>query len=230
MAIAPTSTDPTAAQQAASDPLSAATTGNSQLGQDAFMKLLVAQISHQDPLKPMDDTAFVSQLAQFSALEQAMGTNKRLDFLAAQQQGVANTDVANLVGKSITVKGSSVALDGTGFAQPVHFTLGDNADKISVSIKDASGKTVRTMQVGAHAAGLVNLSWDGRDDNGISQPAGNYTVQVDARNASGSPVDASTQTTGILTSVNYGNGYTQLVLDNGVSAPASDLLSVNASK
>jgi flagellar basal-body rod modification protein FlgD len=235
MAIALPPTDTSAAQQAAqqgalSDPLSAATSGNNQLGQDAFMKLLVAQISHQDPLKPMDDTAFVSQLAQFSALEQAMGTNKRLDFLTSQQQGVANTDVANLVGKSVTVKGSSVALDGTGLAQPVHFSLGDGADKVTVSIKDSSGNTVRTMQVGAHAAGLVNVAGDGRDDNGLNQPAGNYTVQVDARNASGAPVDASMQTTGILTSVNYGNGYAQLVLDNGVSAPASDLLSVNASK
>ncbi len=226
------STSPTHSAQGAdpSSALSAATKANQGLGQDAFMKLLVAQISHQDPLKPMDDTAFVSQLAQFSALEQSMGTNKRLDFLATQNQGIANTDVASLVGKSVTVKGSSLTLDGGGFSQPVHFTLGDNADKCTVSIKDASGKTVRTMQVGAHQAGLVNVAWDGRDQNGMSQPAGTYTVSVDARNAAGAPVDASQETTGILKSVNYANGYAKLVLDNGVEAPASDLISVNAAK
>lgn len=212
------------------DPLSSASQQNSALGKDAFMKLLVAQISHQDPLKPMDDTAFVSQLAQFSALEQSMGTNKRLDFLATQNQGMANTDVASLVGKQVTVRGSSLTIDGSGFNTPVHFTLGDNAEKISVSIKDATGKTVRTMQVGSHSAGLVNIAWDGRDDNGTSQPAGTYTVSVDAKNAAGSPVSASQQTTGMLKSVNYENGYAKLVLDNGVEAPASDLISVNASK
>ena len=234
MAIDPTSSASNAAAATQSAGLSGAlgnaTKQNSALGQDAFMKLLVAQISHQNPLKPMDDTAFVSQLAQFSSLEQAMGTNKRLDFLATQQQGVANTDVANLVGKNVTVKGSSVSIDGTGFSQPVHFTLGENADKVSVSIKDASGKTVRSLQVGAHQAGLVNVAWDGRDENGVSQPAGRYTVQVDAKNAAGAPVSASQETTGKLTSVNYANGYAKLVLDNGVEAPASDLISVNASK
>ncbi len=216
--------------QTAESALSAATQSNQGLGKDAFMKLLVAQISHQDPLKPMDDTAFVSQLAQFSALEQALGTNKRLDFIAAGQQGVGNTEVASLVGKNVTVKGSSLTLDGQGFAQPVHFTLGDAANKVTVSVRDASGKTVRTMQVGAHGAGLVNVSWDGRDDNGMSQPAGVYTVAVEAKNASGSPVDVSQQTSGVLTAVSFENGYAKLVLDNGVEAPASDLLRVNASK
>jgi flagellar basal-body rod modification protein FlgD len=232
MAIDPTSSAATSAANAQTADLSgalgAATQANQGLGQDAFMKLLVAQISHQDPLKPMDDTAFVSQLAQFSALEQSMGTNTRLDNLAKQQQGIANTDVASLVGKSVTVKGSTVALDGTGFAQPVNFTLGGNANQVTVSIQDAAGKTVRTMQVGAHQAGLVKFSWDGKDDNGLTQPAGAYTVAVSAKDAAGSPVDASQQTTGVLTSVNYSNGYAQLVLDNGVSAPASDLISVNA--
>jgi flagellar basal-body rod modification protein FlgD len=228
MPIQPTTNTPASQGADPASALGAATKANQGLGQDAFMKLLVAQISHQDPLKPMDDTAFVSQLAQFSALEQSMGTNKRLDFLASQNQGIANTDVASLVGKSVTVRGSSVALDGTGFAQPVNFTLGDNADKVTVSIHDATGKTVRTMQVGAHQAGLVKFSWDGRDDNGMSQPKGNYTVQVDAKNAAGAPVSASQETTGVLKSVNYANGYAKLVLDNGVEAPASDLISVNA--
>jgi len=72
--ISPTSTDNSAA-----DALTSATQGQQSLGKDDFMKLLVAQISHQDPLKPMDDTAFVSQLAQFSSLEQTMGINQRLD-------------------------------------------------------------------------------------------------------------------------------------------------------
>ncbi len=43
--------------------------GRSELGQDAFLKLLVTQLQHQDPLDPMDDTEFIAQLAQFSSLE-----------------------------------------------------------------------------------------------------------------------------------------------------------------
>ena len=43
---------------------------NNKIGKDAFLKLLVTQLQHQDPTKPMDDTAFLAQLAQFSSLEQ----------------------------------------------------------------------------------------------------------------------------------------------------------------
>src|SRR5262245_43761270 len=86
-----------------SSPLSGAL-GGQAMGKDAFLKLLVAQISHQDPLKPMADTEFVAQLAQFSALEQQMGTNKMLELVAVQQRGLANTADTALVGKSVTVK------------------------------------------------------------------------------------------------------------------------------
>src|SRR3954468_4264142 len=92
------------------DALASATSDNG-MGKDAFLKLLVAQISHQDPLKPMDDTAFVAQLAQFSSLEQTMGINTRLDALAAQERGGQNTTIGALVGKSVTVRGSITTLD-----------------------------------------------------------------------------------------------------------------------
>src|SRR5882724_60511 len=100
----------------AANALASATSSNQALGKDAFLKLLVAQISHQDPLKPMDDTAFVSQLAQFSSLEQTMGINTRLDALSTQMQGGQNTAIASLVGKSITVKGSITTLESAGIA------------------------------------------------------------------------------------------------------------------
>src|ERR1700742_304304 len=78
------------------------------LGENAFLKLLVAQMKNQDPLKPMDNTDFVAQLAQFSNLEQVMGINTRLDTLAAQGQGLQNTQIASLVGKEVSINGKSI--------------------------------------------------------------------------------------------------------------------------
>jgi flagellar basal-body rod modification protein FlgD len=54
------------------------------MGREAFLKLLVAQLKNQDPLKPQDNSAFVAELAQFSSLEQTMGINDRLDLLSAK--------------------------------------------------------------------------------------------------------------------------------------------------
>lgn len=48
------------------------------LGKDEFLKILVTQLSHQDPLKPMEDKEFIAQMAQFSALEQMMQINNNI--------------------------------------------------------------------------------------------------------------------------------------------------------
>jgi flagellar basal-body rod modification protein FlgD len=182
---------------------------------------------HQDPLKPMDDTAFVAQLAQFSSLEQQANTNKLLELVATQQQGLANNTIVDLVGKGVTVRGNRISFDGSGVGTPVRFSLASPADSVTVSIVDQSGRVVRTMNVGAKPAGQASVQWDGKDDLGTLQPAGAYSVQVQAKGPGGAPVSVSQEASGTVTSVSFDQGFTQLVLDNGVIAPASDLIKVN---
>src|SRR5450755_2559568 len=103
--------------------LGAALGTNSTLGEQDFLKLLLAQLKNQDPLAPQDNTQFVAQLAQFSTLQATMGINTRLDTLSTQNTGMANTENVNLVGKTATVKGSLVTDDGSGGVVPIVFTL-----------------------------------------------------------------------------------------------------------
>jgi flagellar basal-body rod modification protein FlgD len=201
--------------------------GSKPLGQEAFLKLLVAQLQNQDPLNPQENYEFVAQLAQFSSLEQSIGINDRLDALALQNQGLQNSQIVGLVGKEATVKGDIVTLNGQGAIVPISFTLNDAAEESTIVIRDAAGRTVRTIPVAAKAAGTVTVTWNGQNDAGNPQPAGPYKVSVTAKNADGAPVALTQQTSGLIEAVSFDRGFPVLHLDSGVAAPVGDLLSVS---
>lgn len=203
--------------------------GNEAMGQDAFLKLLVAQLQHQDPLNPQENYEFVAQLAQFSSLEQSVGINARLDALAAQNQGLQNSQIVGMVGKEATVRGNIVSLKGQGDIVPISFKLDSAAENATVVIRDQAGRTIRSLPVGRRAAGVVTVSWNGQSDSGLPQPAGPYQVTVTAKDANDAPVSLTQQSTGTVRSVSFDQGFPVLQLDNGVKAPVGDLVSVSPS-
>lgn len=72
-----------------------------QLGKDDFLKILVAQLGNQDPMKPMQDTEFIGQMAQFSSLEQMTNMNSSLTQFVNNQLQDSITDHAHLIGKQV---------------------------------------------------------------------------------------------------------------------------------
>ena len=71
-----------------------------KLGSEDFMKLLAVQFQSQDPMKPMEDTAFIAQMAQFSALENSNTLSKEMALLRADQQNLAAN---GMLGRTVTV-------------------------------------------------------------------------------------------------------------------------------
>jgi flagellar basal-body rod modification protein FlgD len=71
------------------------------LGSEDFMKLLAVQFQSQDPMKPMEDTAFIAQMAQFSALDQSTSLVKEMALLRADQQ---NLSASGMLGRNVTVE------------------------------------------------------------------------------------------------------------------------------
>src|SRR4051812_25360477 len=169
--------------------LSKALGTDKSMGRDSFLKLLVAQLKNQDPLKPQDNSAFVAELAQFSSLEQSMGVNDKLNQMMLQNQGMANSNVINMVGQVATVKGSLVTTDGSGVGVPVNFSQDRASDKTVVQIMDANGKIVRTLDLGGRDVGISHMTWDGRSDDGLVQPKGTYAVNIKANDADGGTVN-----------------------------------------
>lgn len=83
--------------------------GNNGLGQDAFFKLLITQLQNQDPLNPMEDRQFISQMAEFSSLEKTEKLYSLLEDKLSSNQVINNS---HLIGKEITANVEDVNLTG----------------------------------------------------------------------------------------------------------------------
>jgi flagellar basal-body rod modification protein FlgD len=217
----------TNATQAVQQPADA--TGSNELGKDQFLQILTAQLANQDPTAPMDSNAFVAQLAQFSALEQAQNTNDTLTQMLALQQTTGQTGNVSVavaaVGKQASYNASQMTLSAGG-SLGVTAILASPATNVTLEVDDANGNQVRSQQFGALAAGSNNLTWDGYNDAGVAQAPGNYTLTVSATDISGNPVSVTQQASGLVTGVTFQNGAAQLMINNNTPVSLSDLISI----
>jgi len=154
--------------------------GNS-LGQDTFMKLLVAQLQNQNPLKPQDGSEFVAQLAQFSVVEGINAMKKSFGDFSTSYNDSQSLQMANgLVGRNVLVASDKGVLGGSGSIRG-KLSLDEPSDKVTVSIYDKAGLEIRSIDLGANPVGEVEFTWDGRLDDGITvAPKGEYTIKARA--------------------------------------------------
>lgn len=190
---------------------STATAASKTMGKDAFLKLLITQLQHQDPLNPADSTEFTSQLAQFSSLEQLSNVNDNLADLKLYQASSNNAQAVSFIGKDIVSKGKSLQVKS---GQPVacEFELKAAAKRVAVSIYDATGNFVKDIQATALSAGKQSLSWDAKDRNGNTVPDGAYSFEVQAEGATGEKLDVTTYSKGTVTGVTFEDGITYLIV------------------
>jgi flagellar basal-body rod modification protein FlgD len=186
-------------------------TGAKELGQDAFLQLLVTQLRHQDPLNPMDSAQFTAQLAQFASLEQLTKANGSLGNLLVAQMSSTNLAATSLVGKTIKAAGDSVSVKD-GQASPITYTLPQDTTSTVLQVYDANGVLVKTITKGAQSAGDQQVSWDGKDDQGRTVPDGTYTIKAAATGSKGEPVGVTLYQTGTVTGVKYEGGVAYLLI------------------
>jgi flagellar basal-body rod modification protein FlgD len=170
------------------------------LGKDDFLKLLLAQLTHQDPTNPADASQFASQLAQFSGLEQLTNVNDNLTSLKSAQDSSNKFQALDIIGKKIEADGDTLTI-GDEETATGGFTIGSSADS-AVLISDASGNVVRSINMGRLASGEHTFTWDGKDAKGKTMADGSYTFNVVAQSATGDSVPAVTKITGLVDRVN----------------------------
>ena len=200
-------------------------TSTNALGRETFLQLLVRQLENQNPLAPMQDQEFVSQLATFSSLEQLESINEGIQVSVLMNQAVNNSLATNLIGKEVLVLGNEVPLGAEGNAS-FQLELGGAAD-VQVVIRDAEGNVVRRLTKGQMAAGSQSIEWDGRRDDGERAAAGKYKVEVIALDAQGTAVSAQTRVRARVDGVRFVDGTGYLVVE-GSTIPLSDVSEVLA--
>jgi flagellar basal-body rod modification protein FlgD len=166
-----TSSTAAAATAAASSQLAAT--------QDRFLTLLVTQLQNQDPLNPMDNSQVTSQMAQLSTVSGINQLNATVQALSASMTTSQSLQATSMIGHAALVPGNQIALASGQSNGAVDLT--QPADKVTVTISDAKGNPVRTLQLGSQsAAGVASFQWDGTDNTGAAVPDGTYTFSATA--------------------------------------------------
>lgn len=200
-----TFTFPTTATSA--DAAKAASKTADIMGKEDFLTLLVAQLQNQDPLNPDDPTEFTAQLAQFSSLEQLYNLNESMTGLTTAQANSEKLAALSLIGKEVSYNGSSFTYDGTPIA--VGYQLDGVAAGVTLSLQDADGRTVKTLEAADTelAAGNHFITWDGTDQDGNPVIAGTYKIILQASAAgTDASIAAAPLISSEVTGVDLSNG------------------------
>jgi flagellar basal-body rod modification protein FlgD len=185
--------------------------------QNRFLSLLVAQMKNQDPLNPLDNAQVTSQMAQLSTVQGIENMNTSLAALASSLGTNQMAQAANLIGHGVLVPGNSISPT----ENVMGFELERPADQVKLSIQNASGATVRTLNLGERADGVNVLAWDGLTDSGTAAPTGAYTFKVEAVQG-GQALSSTALHLGMVNSVSQSSQGVQLNLASG-SASYADI-------
>ena len=182
-------------------------TGNSEMGKEEFLTLLVAQLSNQDPLSPMEDKEFTGELAQFSSLEQLTNISAGITALGEANTMDQMVSAASFIGKTIRSEGDGISIADGNISQ-LYFQIDEPMSQGYINIFDSSGNLVRTDYLASAQAGFYEYAWDGLDYQGQSMQDGIYYAYMAAEGVNGQAILTSTDVSGEVAGVqNVGTDY-----------------------
>lgn len=198
----------------------------SLISENTFMKLMVQELQNQNPLEPMSNTNFISELAQFNSMNQLTSMSSTLKNLVSSQNQAALGNAVNLIGKTVQATGDSFGFTSGGKAS-LQYALHQNAAAVLVDVYNGSGNLVYNTRLGRQGAGGQSFNWDGLTNSGSSAPTGKYSFSVNATDALGHPVTAVTYSNSAVKALTTAsNGSVELELDNGSTVPLSNVTNV----
>ncbi len=186
------------------------------LSQDDFMKLFLAQMKTQSPLKPFDSGEMMQQMSQLTSLTATQELEKSIKLMNANLGRSQMVQATQLIGKKVAIASDKSPLnygpDGKVQGLDGSVILPASASETTIEIKDASNKVVKTIKLPASNSGIQDFHWDGLDAEGKPMPADFYTISAKAT-VNGQPMDVYTAGIFKINSVTMDRQSSQVILN-----------------
>ncbi len=178
---------------------------------DEFMVLLLAQIENQDPMEPMENGEFLSQLAQINTASGIADLQTSFDKAAESLQSNQALQASSMVGRSVVIPSDISPLSNGKLAGAV--VVPEGATQVDIKIYNLEGVLAKSINLGALDEGINDFEWNGIADNGQLMPEGEYEMRASVRFENGLSEAAQTMANAVVESVTIGSGGQGLALN-----------------
>jgi flagellar basal-body rod modification protein FlgD len=185
---------------------------NEEMGEREFLLLFTTQLQNQNPLDPMENEAFVAQLAQFSQLEATTTMSDKMSGLVDSLKGQRLMNGSSLIGKQVAVPdGPAILKDGAPISGLI--SVPDGANSVSYKVYNRNGTLIKSEDLGRKPPGDVLVRWDGTNQAGEQMDDGAYRIVVSVRGVDGSNTTLPIATPDTVKSVSYSTDADDLILE-----------------
>jgi flagellar basal-body rod modification protein FlgD len=174
-----TTTDPItsyAAQTQAALAAAQAQKKDQTLGIEEFLTLMTAQLKNQDPMKPLEGTEFISQLATFGTVSGVNEMKESMELLATSLRSTQTLNGSSMLGRDILVEADSLTHTQGGTVSG-ELDVPAGTTSLQVRITDSTGAVVREMTLDT-TEGTRNFTWDGLKTNGQPAESDEYDIEA----------------------------------------------------
>jgi flagellar basal-body rod modification protein FlgD len=181
------------------------------LDKDDFMRIMITEMKHQDPTKPMDSDRMATQMAQVTSVEQLKNVSNAIEKLADKNSATDRLAMSAMIGKSVTVDKGRFSHQ-KGSLSSVNFDLPEDAQKIKLSIQNEKGEEIASRELEPMKSGPNVYNWDGMNASNTQSLSGTYMVRVEAENAKGSKIKVDPVSRETIIGVTFDGGETNFLV------------------
>jgi flagellar basal-body rod modification protein FlgD len=196
---------------------------NTTLSQLDFLTLLTTQMEYQDPTDPVDNSEMVSQMTQYSMLEQQTSTNDKLDTILSEIQSMSTINSSSYLGQKVSAEGGIAEVSDGEIDSTVTITLSDDAANLGINIYDSDGNIVATNYYEDVSSGTFTIDGDEINASGALTSDGYYTLQAFAYDSNGAEVDVSMESEGTVAAISQEDDGVIFTLEDGREVNLTDV-------